>query len=191
MNAENFHADKNAPPPPHGLFTVVEASLASRLGIPRKLITTIRQEVLTKDADWRLIEKEVRLTEAAVERIVRAYGSLKNAPDNDARAVLGQKMPPPPPSEATPFKVAEIENAKRQSASTPDIAPIIELVVKARCLTNPKILFAYAPNGGDQVVVRVQNSAHWLSQMKVRCRRVGPATYERVGRDPRWRGDRP
>jgi hypothetical protein len=187
MSAENFSLAKSVSEE----FPVVEAHLAEKLGIPRKLITIIRQEVLQKDRDWRLVDKEIRLTEAAVRRIWAGYGSLKNTPANDAQAVLSEKKADPlAETAAPPFKVAVIEFAARESSKNEASSPTVELIVKKRCETNPKIVWAYSPHGGDPVVVRVQTSTHWMSQMPIRARKIANGIYERVGRDPRWRGEK-
>ncbi len=181
MTAKNFPAEKNPPPAAlSGAFSVFEGRLSERLGIPRKVISLLRQEVLEKDTDWRLIDKEIRLTEAAVLKLAQAFGRLKNP----APAAT-------PPSDASlPEKAAVIEAVKRPPAFTQESRPSLELEVLRICPTNPKILFALAPGRAEFVTVRVQSSAFYRPKMKLKARLISGGLYVRVGRDPRFAGEK-
>jgi hypothetical protein len=180
MTAKNFPAEKNPPPAGEGSFSVFEGSLPARLGIPRKVISLLRQEVLEKDADWRLIDKEIRLTEASVLKLAQAFGRLKNA----APAAT------PPSKPSLPEEHAVIEAVARPAPITQESHPSTELEVLRLCPTNPKILFALAPGREGFVTVRVQSSAFYRPKMRLRARLVSGGLYVRAGRDPRFPGEK-
>lgn len=151
----------------------LEQGVADLLGLSRRDLKSVRDEVLQKEKGWTVHGRDVALTQTGLDRILKQL-RLADRPIDFATA-----------------RVAAASSEKKAAADMPGPAAAAgndteELTVH-RTYPNPRLLEALT-NSGDRVTVGVKSNQNFRPKMKLRARLVRAGRYELEGRCPRYPG---
>lgn len=161
----------NESTPPAILY--YERLLPPILGLTREDVAYLRREAVKKGAGWWKQGREVVITEAGLENILRRLADSSNTAANlDFSAARVSPPSAPEKKEAPPAAATAGE--------------LVELKVKS-LYPNPRMLRAFTPD--RQVVdVRVRNNKNFVPGMALKARLGSGGKYDMEGRCPRLRG---
>lgn len=169
---------------------VAESDLPGRLGVSRPLLRLLRDELLAEGADWELREKQIWLSETAVEKIAAGYGRLK---DGSLADLKSEKSPPeggtPNPEKKGAGGTAPSPALKNGGAPAPAVVLHELRVWKADGYAGGRMLLARTI-AGKAVKVRVRSTEKFCPGMVLYASRVNGELYQFQGPYPRWRGER-
>jgi hypothetical protein len=156
-----------------------EPMVARTVGLSRSQLKALRDENLTREVDWVLVNAVVTYSPAGLEKLLRAAGL-----DAGDFAWPGREAMP------APALVAEEGAALAGDpvAATPAVPPLVELRVRNVC-GNPILVFAATPEG-EVVKVRVRTNTNFLPGMPIRARapQSPGGLWHHEGACPRFRG---
>ncbi len=145
----------------------LEKAVAERLGISRKDARYLRVELLKKKKDWTILGRDLVLSQAALDRMVKY---MRKA-DNDL------------PEELDFRDCRYVAPAEKKTAATTDL---VTLQVH-RTLANPRLLVA-ATAERELVNVQVKSNANFRPGMSLTARPAGERKFKMEGRCPRFPG---
>lgn len=144
-----------------------ESKVADSLGIARDRLRAIRASKLSEGEDYRLVRREVVLSERGMTKLMSAIGEEGQTAGDLQRPVVGSPLavPPGPPARAR-FQVVRVP-------------------------ANKHLLYAI-PEGehgrAPQVLIRVKDNAFFMQGMRFEAIEAEHNTWQYRGRLPRSRG---
>lgn len=158
----------------------LEQKVAGRLGIPRRDIKAVRDEILQKESGWKKIGAEVALTATGLGLVLKHLRLRGGVLDFIAEQVTD------PAIEKKNWAAAPTTADHRSSLIGATANGYIELTVH-RIWPNRHLLQAMTPCG-ELVDVRVKSNLNFRRKMPVRARLAATGRYELEGRCPRYPG---
>lgn len=150
-------------PEPDGLYW--ETKVADALGISRDRVREVRQKHLEEGKDFRLVRKEVVLSEQGLARLNDLLAAQVSTAPTATDPVTGQIPVTPGPPAHSEFKVR-------------------------RVLPNRHLLACFTTDGGEKTptLVRVKDNALFMPGMTLKAIQVENGLWQYRGRLPRKRG---
>lgn len=151
----------------------LEQKVADRLGISRRDLKSVRDEILEKETGWRIHKRDVALTLSGLESVLSHLRLSDRGLDFTECAV---------PVNSEKKDGAEDIATKEH----PHVNGLTELTV-LRTYPNPRLLQALTDDGG-LVTVGVKTNLNFRPKMKLKARLIKAGRYELEGRCPRFPG---